>query len=418
MQPFIPPHFQPFAQQVARLVLPFRLRYQDKVTRIEIDEESRARLRALDGQRAMLCPNHSYQADAVVLYQLSLLLRQPWYYLSALENFLAPVQGWLLRNVGVYSVVRGTMDRPSFRCTRQLLAKGDHPVVIFPEGEIVGQNDIINVFQPGVAQFAFWALEDLLAANPQSALPPIYAAPITIKYLLPGDVRPILAQRMALMERKLNLTNPRTDLYDRLAKIGEAVLTIAEREYGLTPAAGSLFNDRVQAAKAAILARVAREVNVTFHAGQTQVDQVRLLFNAIDVITRATPAKATYARKLQREHQRRVSALYVDLWRVLRFAATFDGYTPARMTQERLMELTNRLEWEVLGSLRWAGPMIAVVHVDEPMNLTDYFAAYQRDKRGTVAAVTDRLAGAVREKLTELNARMTLLDRLEQTVQI
>ncbi len=411
MTDFIPPHFDPFALLVARLVLPLRLRGADRVTRLEIDDASAARLRALHGQRVMLCPNHSYQADAVVLYALSLLLRQQWYYLSALENFFPPLQGWLLRNVGAYSVVRGTMDLPCFRCTRRLLAAGEHPVVIFPEGEIVGQNDVIGAFQPGVAQFAFWALDELRAAS-QGPLPPVYAAPVTMKYLLPGDVRPALARRMALMERKLNLTDPRTDLYDRLGKIGEAVLAIAEREYGLTPAPGGLFNDRVQAAKAAILARVAREVNVTLRPDRTTIDHVRMLFNAVDRITRAAPAPTAYARKLQREHQRRVSALYVDLWRVLRFAAAFDGYNPDRLTQERLMELTNRLEWEVLGSLRWVGPMTAVVHVGEPINLTAYYDEYRRDRQAALAMATHRLAAAIQEKLTELNARMTPLAAL------
>ncbi|OPZ83223.1 MAG: Acyltransferase [bacterium ADurb.Bin429] len=410
MTDFIPPHFDPFALFVARLVLPLRLRGGDRVTRLEIDDTSLARLRALHGQRVMLCPNHSYQADAVVLYALSLMVRQQWYYLSALENFLPPLQGWLLRNVGAYSVVRGTMDLSCFRCTRHLLTAGAHPIVIFPEGEIVGQNDVIGAFQPGVAQFAFWALDDLRAG--ERTLPPVYAAPVTMKYLLPGDVRPALARRMALMERKLNLTDPRSDLYDRLGKIGEAVLAIAEREYDLTPATGALFNDRVQAAKVAILARVAREVNVTLRPDRTTVDHVRMLFNAIDRITRAVPAPTAYARKLQREHQRRLNALYVDLWRVLRFAATFDGYNPEHLTQERLMELTNRLEWEILGSLRWVGPMTAIVHVGDPINLTDYYDGYRGNKHAALAVATRQLATAIQEKLTELNGRMTPMDRM------
>ena len=414
MQLFIPPKFHPFAMLVARMVLPWRLLLADKVTRVEVDEESLERLKTLTGQRVVLCPNHSYEADSVVMFYLSSRLRHFWYFLSALENLLVPVQGLLLRNMGAYSIIRGTIDRPSFHCSRHLLAEGKRWLVIFPEGEIVGQNDVVGEFQPGVAQFSFWALDNLRAANPESELPPIYAVPMAIKYLLSRDVRPVIAQRMARLERKLGLTDYPADIYDRLAQIGQAVLMMAEHEYGIQPAPDILFSDRVLAAKGAILTRVAREVGVVLRPEQSQLDQVRALFNAVDRVMWAEPAKTVYARHLQREHQRRVVALYTDLWRVLRFAATFDGYVRETMTWERLIELINRLEWELYGIQRIIGPLTAVVRIGPHLNVTTYYDAYLRNKRGTLTSVTAELEGAVREMLTELNTRTTPLERLPQ----
>jgi len=405
MQSFVPPKFHLLALLVARLVLPWRLRHVDHVTRVEIDDASLERLYSLSGQRVVLCPNHSYIADSVVLFHLSRLLKENWCFLSALENFIPPVQGLLLRNVGVYSVIRGMPDMRSYRSSRQLLADGRYRTVIFPEGEIVGQNDVIGEYLPGAAQFGFWALKDLRAANPASALPPVYLVPMAIKYLLPRDVRPEIRRRMARLERKLTLADYPDDLYDRLARIGEAVLTSAEREYGIDPLPDAPFNDRVQAAKQAILDRVAREVGVELRPGQLQLHQIRRLFLAIDRIMWVKPAPTSYARQLQQEHRRRVTALYADLWRVLRFAAAFDGYGRETMTWERMVELINRLEWELCGVQRWIGPQTAAVRVGPPIDLAPLFEAYLQRKRGMVEEVTQELENAVRALLLDLNRR-------------
>lgn len=406
MQLFYPPKIHPVALLLARLVLPWRLRYVDRVAAIEIDDASRARITAMAGQRAMLCPNHSYQADAVVMFQAMTRLRQSWHYLSALENLLAPVQGALLRNVGVYSIIRGALDGPSFRCTRQLLAAGERPIVVFPEGELVGQNDVIGEFQPGVAQFAFWALDDMHAADP----PTIYALPIAIKYLQMRPIQPEIRRRMARCERRLNLDGePPADLYDRLGRIGEAMLALAEREYGLRQDIAEVFYNRVQVTKRAILTRVAREVGVTLRPERSLLDHVRTLFNAVDRLVREDPSPVRYGHKLQQERRRHAQSLYTDLWRVLRFAATFDGYARETMTLERMAEFVNRIEWEIFDVNRVIGPQRVMLRAAEPINLTDYYHAYRTDKRTALADATARLANAVSNMLEEMNALATPL---------
>lgn len=416
-QLFVPPRIHPCAALMGRLVLPWRLRNVDHVTRVEIDDDSVARLQALAGHRVILCPNHSYEADSVVVFHLSQQLGQYWHFLSAIENFQPPMQGLMLRNIGVYSVIRGAADRRSFRCTQQLLHEGRRWLVIFPEGEIVGQNDVIGEFQPGTVQLSFWVLRAMQATQPQHVLPPIYAVPMAIKYLLTEDVRPAIRQRLARLEQKLGITTYPTDLYDRLAQIGEGVLTTAELEYGLHISGSVIFSDRVQSVKQAILTRVAREVGMVLRPEQTQVEQVRSLLLAIDRVMWVEPAATSYSRQLQVEHQRRVGALYTDLWRVLRFAASFDGYVRETMTWERMVELINLLEWELYGVKHMIGPQTAVIQVGQPLNLTAHFDAYQHNKRVTVNSLTQALEDTVGEMITQLNQRTTPIELLPQPIQ-
>ena len=75
------------------------------------------------------------------------------------------LRGFVMTRLGVYSVVRGAVDRDSFRMTRETLAKGARKLVIFGEGEISHQNETIMPFESGIVQFGLWALNDMEKAG-------------------------------------------------------------------------------------------------------------------------------------------------------------------------------------------------------------------------------------------------------------
>ena len=90
-----------------------------------------------------------------------------------------------MTRLGVYSVVRGAVDRDSFRMTRETLAKGGRKLVIFGEGEISHQNETIMPFESGIVQFGLWALNDMEKAGD---LKPLYLVPVGIKYIYRNDM--------------------------------------------------------------------------------------------------------------------------------------------------------------------------------------------------------------------------------------
>ena len=130
---------------VAKLVggtIRAQLRQKLKVDGVTIDEADLARLRSRLDERCILMPSHSGGFEPYVIVHLSRMLQREFYYLAAMEAFeQSPFIGWIMQRMGCYSIIRGTADRPSFQMTRRLLAAGDRPLVIFPEGQTVWQND-------------------------------------------------------------------------------------------------------------------------------------------------------------------------------------------------------------------------------------------------------------------------------------
>lgn len=401
---FRPPKNSRLITRLAQFLIPQLIRFLWKIEAVEIDADGLERLRALRGKRAVLCPNHPTGLDPVVVFRLSAVLGDEFNYLACQECFHSPLKGWLLQQVGCYSIVRGTADTESFRMTRQLLAEGQRWLTLFPEGEACGQNDTVMPFQQGVAQTAFWALADLAR---QGQSPALYLVPIALKYTYTRDMRPEIDHSLGRLERKLGLPSPVPDLhpsalYGRLRRVGETVLATSEKGYGLRPGKEASLNDRVQRVKETIVARVAVALGVTFGPGQPLLDRIRTLFNAVDSLVYEEVQGSEYERELRRHRREEARALYEDLWRVLRFVATYDGYVRETHTAERFLEILGRLEWEVFGQERWVGPRKVIVRVGEPLNVTDHWAAYQQDKRKTVAAVTSQLESAVTALLAAL----------------
>jgi hypothetical protein len=139
-------------------------------------------------------------------------------------------------------------------------------------------------------------------------------------------------------------------------------------------------------------------------AGQSLLDRVRALFNAVDRIIYEEPAESEYERQLAGERQLAAHNLYNDLWRALRFVAIYDGYVSESMTVERFMDVLCLLEFEVFKRRPMWGPRKACVSVGQPIDLKDHFDSYRADKRGVVQAVTLTLEDSVRSMLDQLGA--------------
>jgi 1-acyl-sn-glycerol-3-phosphate acyltransferase len=385
---FRPPRNNRFFIALARRLLPLALRLVPKVAEVEVNEDDLKRLKELKRQRVVITPNHSGGLEPFVVFHLSKLLGAEFNYLAAKEAFERwPPIGWFAQRLGLYSIIRGSTDRNSFRMTRKLLAEGRRWLVIFPEGENCWQNDSVMPFQQGVAQLAFWAYEDMAR---QGELPPLYFVPTVIKYIYLKDMRPEIDRSLTRLERKLltPLKDKPSTLYERLRQVGEAVLSINEKEYNIRPKSAGL-NERLQHIKELIVSRVETAFNVTPRPEQPLIERIRDLFNAIDRIVYSEP-EGEYERELHYRLQQEARGLYYDIWR-------------ETLTAERFLDVLGLLELEVFGRRRIRGQRKAIVKIGEPLNLRDYYPRYQTDKRGVVKEVTQSIESSVRLMLTGLS---------------
>lgn len=417
-----------FVSCVNRLT-PALLRWTRQIESVDVSPDDIRRMQMLDGKRLLIACNHPTCDDPAIAYALAAQAGIPCHYLACRENFDAAkgLAGWVLQRLGGYSVVRGTPDRESFRMTRRLLAAPGGRVVIFPEGEVYSQNDSLLPFQAGVVQLAFWALDDVRAAG--DATGSIAILPVAVRYTFIEDMRPAIDRALTRLEQRVfpeekqdeagsagapDSADATASQYARLRRIGIEVLSSMEREYGVKVArkgapADSVsepiedLSDRMDSMKRLLLDRVASMVEASAPADMTLPERMRFLINKVHNVVREDPEseRTPYQALLHSQQVSRVTPMLQDLERVANWVAVQDNYVGASPTPERMADNIRRLEIEVFGCQMLTGRRRATVRVGAPIDLSDYYEAYKKDKRGVVANCVSLLEHAVQSLLDE-----------------
>ena len=191
------------------------------------------------------------------MFHLSCIVGQPFFFMATRDAFdtFWGLGGKIMSGLGAFSVMRGAVDRASYRAARELLTQPKAKLVVFPEGEVYSQNDTLLPFHSGIFQLAFWAQEDAVKAGRDEAM---YILPVALKYYYVEDITPHIAASLSRLEQFTGAPpEPGDDAYTRLRRIGRAMLHSLEREYCITPAPDALddLTYRLDAVKEAILVR-------------------------------------------------------------------------------------------------------------------------------------------------------------------
>ena len=397
MLDFKPPKLNTTAVQVAQSLMPLVNRLFLKGLTLDIDAESIARLKTVDGHPTVLSPNHAARADPAVIFFLSKRLSQQYYYMTARETFdkgkFGGFRSFLLQRFGAYSIVRGTADRNAFRATRELLSEGTYPLVIFAEGEISRQNDTVMRFERGIVQLCFWALDDMAKAEIDK---PLYMVPIGIKYHYPQDMWDDIDAALTELERSILPPAERTPIerYERLRRIGVAIFKTLAAEYQYKVDETVPLDTHIQKMKEQILSHAEQIMGI--HSEADVLTRVRTLKNLVDAeVYKDIEQMTEYERKIHEELLQKFQRFYPDLDRLINFIAISDGYVAEERSPERFLEVIVRLEREVFGMSKMRGPRVASVRVGEPKNLRDYYDTYKAQKRETVEQITLELETVV-----------------------
>lgn len=381
-------------------------------TRVQAAPGAIERFKTYKGKRAMICPNHSNRHDPQVMFGFCKQVDEFFNFVAAREVFDYDhgLNGWWLQHLGCYSVVRGAPDRESFKMTKKVLVEGKKKLVLFPEGEISRQNDTLMSLESGAAQLTFWAVEELAkqATEGGGKIEPVLIIPMAIKYTYPNDIRPELRLTLSTLEEKLGIKNQHEQsFYTRLRKISEVLLEALEKEYDQKAKADGLMNDRIITLRQGILDNVARQINVQLSASSRQLEQVRILRNHLDdvVYAEGTDQLPDYQKTIHEERCAVLKGLYKDLDRAVNFIAIYDGYLKESITQERFADTLDRLEREILRTREpsYRGDRVVLVDVGEGINVSSYHADYKKDKRATIAKITENLFGQMTTMLKKLD---------------
>ena len=185
--------------------------------------------------------------------QLKLPLARPiqlrFLYDRGIPIWAGPVIGWLLQRSGGIAIHRGRLDRPALAQARAALAQGRYPLVVAPEGATNNLSGEMAPLEPGVAQLAFWAAEDLEKAGDTRQLEVL---PVGIHYSWRKHNWKALDARLAALEHHLGISSardgsedPETARRDRLIQIGMNLLSALEQLERLKPDPDQNFGERI-----------------------------------------------------------------------------------------------------------------------------------------------------------------------------
>lgn len=392
MLDFKPPKENKIVIGTVKLILPLLMRLFQKVVSVDIDATSFDTMKSIDGFPTIFVPNHPTHADSHLMFTLSKRCGRRFRYMAARETFDQQAggkwRGFIMTRLGAYSIVRGAVDRDSFRLTRETLAKEEQKLVIFGEGEVSHQNETIMPFECGIVQFGFWALSDMERAD---NLKPLYLVPVGLKYIYKKDMWRQIEQALTNLEQSVlpKHTDPPTELYDRVKNVGASLLMTLAKEYQLRLSEDSSLNERIQLLKEHILSQMENFMGIVPQPDSHPLRRVRAIQNQInEEIYRDVDEMTEYEKGIHTQRLDKFRQFFTDLRRIVNSIAIYEGYIGEHPSQERFLEVITRLEAEVFGRSKAKGPLDAFVRIGTPQNLLDAYEAYKKEKRQTTQQIT------------------------------
>jgi hypothetical protein len=400
-QPFYPPKLNPSLVKLLQTLSPWILR-QRAGLELSISTEPNVPLSTLQNSPCLLLCNHPTFNDPLVMFSFSQRVQRPFYYMAAHERF-SGLEGWLLQQIGGYSIRRGQADRESVAQTLKLLAQPDCRLVIFPEGGCSFQNDTVMPFRPGAVQMA---LQSLSKRSKQGEVRDFWVVPISLKYRYSGQMGPIIERSLRRLEQDLGVSGT-GDLYSRLRVVSAAVMGRFEQDYGLALTADAKlenidWNQRIVAIKAQVLTQCEQRLSLTPTPDEPNRERVYRIQRAIE---RRYELNEDGSNQILVNGSDEWEVMRKSLARVLNFDALYVGYVSESPTPERFLDTLTRLERSMfdINQPPPKGNQQALVRVGQPLKLQDFLPDYEQNRQSTVRSLTQRLQQTVQTNLDLLS---------------
>jgi hypothetical protein len=297
-----------------------------------------------------------------------------------------------------------------------------------PEGATNGHNEIVSPLEPGIAQMAFWCVEDLLKAGRSEQ---VFIVPVGIQYrYVEAPWKPLeklLSELEAASGLPVEQQSPfdvstqdsnevKNSLYRRLYRLGEHLLSLMEEFYtkfyhqtlptASTKATEKGLPDSYEqfAARLHALLDTALQVAEQYFDIQPKgnlVDRCRRLEQAgwdwiyredIKNIEALSPIERGLADRIAEEAS-------LKMWHmrlVETFVAVTGKYVLEKSTVERFAE-TTLLMWDMSTRIKGGNPFHrprlgkqwVQMTVGQPISVSDRWEAYQANRRSAKLAVAD-----------------------------
>lgn len=457
---FIPPAFDPLVFRGVRSLMPFYRRWSAQIKHIDIENIERLveqyRQFQAGNTRFLLAFRHPSTNDPLCMAHLlweavpqaarqkgislnPTQVHAHFIYDRGIPLWAGSLVGWLYSRLGGIPIRRGKVDLLALRSIRQLFASGEFPIAAAPEGATNGHNEIVSPVEPGIAQFGFWCIEDLLKeGKPQQVL--IIPIGIQYQFVTPpwAEIDQLLRQLeaesglsfdlagVAPLQSGVALTSQQeTMLYKRLFRLSERLLTLMEDFYRKfyhqpLPKPTELSTTTEQSANEQLAARL----QALLHTALAVAEQFFALSPKGSITDRCRRLEQAGWDWIYREDFKQIESLPLverglgdriaeetdlRLWHmrlVESFVSVTGRYVREKPTGDRFAE-TLLLLWETIARLThkpafprpYLGQQRVHMTVGEPISVSDRWESYQANRRQAVTTLTQDLQTALEEMI-------------------
>ncbi len=312
---------------------------------------------------------------------------------------------WILPRVGAMPVHHSKLDSAGMARIRSAIEHGAYPVALSPEGQVSYTSDGVPRLEPGVVRLGLQAADRLAEAGRSEH---VHILPISVHYHYGEGARSGLLHLIARLERFTGVaaapghrSEASRTIVARLGSALEAIVTSAEREYGLPRVPEAATVARVEAIVEAALGAGERVLGIGSGPGDPfarlyrirQIGWDRVYLPADEDPRAMSPlARAIADRRAGEAWYGMRHMELADFALYLRSGPPADG-APLRALVEyaqNLWDFANRLAGGTISGRVEVRPKRAVIIAGQPLDLSDRLAAFRTDrKQATVDALVE-----------------------------
>ena len=392
---FVPPRPSPLLISLAqwvigKIALPGKRHLLED---LEIRGQDTLRQACEKDARLLLLPNHSTHSDPQVMSEVTRRLGIRPSFMAAYDVFArSRIQAWIMQRTGAFSVDREGSDRKSMKCATEVLVKGRHPLIIFPEGNVYFCNDQVAPFAEGASYIALSAQKKLGKDHP------VYAVPVSMKFTYLEDVREHLSNSLGDLAHRFDTElDPEADFGLELLRISTTALERFLRQRGYSSSEQTLpVDEQIAHAATQIINSLEDKIEIESKDESSLTDRIRRIRASIHGI-RIDP---------DREVDHPAASLWADeAILALRILGYQGGYMASNPTLDRVAETVARLREDVHSRIfPPAGKRRCIVQLGTPLDLRERLESFRSESRQTIGDLTRDCEAAVQSGIDEINA--------------
>jgi 1-acyl-sn-glycerol-3-phosphate acyltransferase len=352
---FVPPVYSDWWPNILRYYLRRYLRKAFGIASVECRHVERLKASLAANHSIILAPNHCRMCDPVVLGVLGMEADCHLFAMASWHVFKqSRFQTFMTRRMGAFSVLREGNDRQAIETAIDILLARKRPLILFPEGAVTRHNDLIEEMMDGPAFIARQVAKRLKKENQPGG---VVIHPVATRYVFDGDVAQTVEPDLAMLEQKLSWqAQPHLPLVERIARIGQALLTLKEIEFLGTSRDGNLY-ERAEKLVEEVLSRVERDWQIKDTSGSPTMRVKRLRMAILPDMAAGLVTPEERARRWR------------DL-RALYYAQQISHYPRDYILREknlpeRIVETVQRLSEDLTDEAPLYAPFHAVIQVGE-----------------------------------------------------